>query len=369
MNSEHPTNRRGFLTKATFALTAAQVAAAQSRAGRDGPFRIGCLNVHNYSHLLGLWAPLMNPRKEKQESSMTGMRITHCWEIDPSKSAEFAGMYGCEAVRNFDDMVGKVDGIISGGYFEHPWNHLLHQPYLEAGLPNLINRPFSNSLVKARKMIDTARKHGATILCPSAYEYSEASAQAGAWVGGKKIVCYNATNSFDEYPTHGIHGMYMIHRAIVEAGNPIVSVSYRARNWYSPPGVMTFEHSGKNGNSFLGALHQIVGSWGTLQIHTPEEINGKRFEIVGGTGFPFNVTEAWAPTIWAYQRMAIYQDMPQSFDSILEKTRVFLAGWTSVLNGGKVVRPEEVPEDWEAPVELPSRPGDPYPGMFRKLFG
>ena len=89
---------------------------------------------------------------------------------------------------------------------------------------------------------------------------------------------------------------------------------------------MTFEHSGKNGNSFLGALHQIVGSWGTLQIHTPEEINGKRFEIVGGTGFPFNVTEAWAPTIWAYQRMAMYKDMPQSFDSILEKTRVLQAG-------------------------------------------
>jgi predicted dehydrogenase len=311
----------------------------------------------------------MNPRKEKQESSMTGMRITHCWEIDPAKSAEFAAMYGCEAVRNFDDMLGKVDGVISGGYFEHPWNHLLHQPYLEAGLPNLINRPFSNSIVKARKMIDTARKHGATILCPSAYEYTEASAQARAWVAGRKIVCYNATNSFDEYPTHGIHGMYMIHRAIVETGNPIVSVSYRARNWYSPPGVMTFEHAGKSGNSFLGSLHQIVGSWGSLQIHTPEEINGKPFEIVGGTGFPFNVTEAWAPTIWAYQRMAMYKDMPQSFDAILEKTRVYLAGWTSVLNGGKVVRPEDVAEDWEAPVELPSRPGDPYPGMFRKLFG
>jgi predicted dehydrogenase len=369
MSSSPKSDRRNFLTKGAFALAAGAQAGAQSRAGSGGLFRIGCLNVHNYSHLLGLWAPLMNPRREKKETSMTGMRITHCWEIDPSKAEEFAKMYGCEAVKNFDGMLAKVDAIISAGYYEHPWNHRLHQPYLEAGLPNLINRPFSNSMVKARQMVDTARKHGATILCPSAYEYTEAAAHANKWVTGKKILCYNATNSFDEYPTHGIHGMYMIQRAIVAAGNPIVSVAYQAKNWYTPPGVMTFEHAGKSGNAFLGTLHQIAGSWGTLQIHTPEEYGGKQFDIQSGTGFPFNITEAWAPTIWAYQRMALYREMPESFDSILDKTRVFLAGWRSVLNGGKVVRPQEVPEDWDAPVELPSRPTDPYVGMFRKLFG
>jgi hypothetical protein len=61
--------------------------------------------------------------------------------------------------------------------------------------------------------------------------------------------------------------------------------------------------------------------------------------------------------------------MPETFDSVLQKTRVFLAGWRSVLNGGKVVRVDEVPEDWESPVDLPSRPSDPYTRMFRKLFG
>jgi predicted dehydrogenase len=369
MNSHHPSNRRDFFTKGAFALASANQLGAQSHGGDGDPFRIGCLNVHNYSHLLDLWAPLMNPRKEKKESSMTGMRITHCWEVDPAKSAEFAKMYGCEAVRNFDGMLGKVDGIISGGYFEHPWNHRIHQPYLEAGLPNLINRPFANSVAKARQMIDTARKHGATIMCPSAFEYNEAAAHAKAWVTGKKILCYSATNSFDDYPTHGVHGIYMIHRAIVESGNPIVSVAYQAKNWHTPPGVMTFEHQGVSGNSFLGTLHQIAGQWASLQIHTPEQYDGKSFNIVSGTGFPFNVTEAWAPTIWAYQRMAMHKEMPESFDEILGKTRIFLAGWQSVLNGGKTVRLDEVPEVWEAPVDLPSRPGDPYTAMFKKLFG
>lgn len=362
-------NRRNFLAGGAALAAAAATASAQS-GPRDGePLRIGCMNVHNYSHLLPLWGPLMNPRAEKKEIQFTGMRITHCWDIEPEKSAEFAKIYRCQAVRNFDDMLGKVDAIISGGYFMHPWAHIIHQPYLEAGLPNLINRPFSNSLVSARKMIDTAKKHNATILCPSAYEYTDATARARAWVQGKKIQCYSATNSFDEYPTHGIHGMYMIHRVITESGNPVVSVSYRGKNWHEPPAVMTYEHRDASGNSFLGTLHQIQGAWGTLQIHTPSEYGGRQFEIQPGQGFPFNQTEAWAGCIWAFERMARYKEMPESFDSLWNKMRVFMAGWKSILEGGKTVKLDEVPEDWAAPVELPSRPGDPAVGLYKKKFG
>jgi len=250
-------NRRDFLTQMSLSLAAISRAGAQSRSSHGEPFRIGCLNVHNYSHLPDLWAPLINPRPEQKEITLTGMRITHCWDIDPDGSAEFARMYHCETVRNFDDMLGKVDGIISGGYYNHPWNHILHEPYLEAGLPNLINRPFANSLQKARRMIASARKSGSTILCPSAFEHTEAIARAKAWAANKKILCYSATNAFDEYPTHGVHGLYMIHSAIAEAGNPIVSVAYQARNWYSIPGIMTLEHHDKSGNRFLGPLPPI----------------------------------------------------------------------------------------------------------------
>ena len=118
---------------------------------RSQPLRIGCLNVGAYSHLPDLWAPLMNPRAEKREAAFTGMRITHCWDIEEDRSRAFARTFGCEAVSNFDDMLGKVDAVVSGGYYNHPWNHILHEPYLRAGLPNLVNRPFANSLAKARR--------------------------------------------------------------------------------------------------------------------------------------------------------------------------------------------------------------------------
>src|SRR5947208_10160806 len=99
-------DRRGFLAAASLSVADATQAARQTRRSPTAPFRVGCLNVTSYSHLHQLWAPLMNPRAGKKETPFTGMRITHCWEIDPLKSEEFARMYGCDPVRNFDDMVG-----------------------------------------------------------------------------------------------------------------------------------------------------------------------------------------------------------------------------------------------------------------------
>jgi predicted dehydrogenase len=369
-------SRRSFLGQAPLVgagvVAAGPVAQAQDhRQGKPGGvFRVGCLNVSSYSHLEPIWAPLMNPRPGTGEIPFSGMRITHCWEIDPERAKNFAKTFGCEAVPNFDDMLGKVDGIISGGYYNHPWNHVLHEPYLKAGLPNLINRPFSNSLAKARQMVETARKHGATILVPSAFEHNDAIASAKAWATGKKVVCYHATNSFDDYPTHGIHGVYLVCRAIAEAGNPVASVSFRTDKWHSPPGVMTFEHHDKDGRQFFGTLHQVNSGLGSIRIHAYEESFARDFDIRPGTGEPFNKTELWAPTIWAFQQMAINRTMPQSFEQILHKNNVFLAGWRSVLTqGGKPVRLEDVPDDWETPVELPNRPGDPTVSLFRKKFG
>ncbi|MFH1738147.1 MAG: Gfo/Idh/MocA family oxidoreductase [bacterium] len=373
MDSSRKMKRRSFVAQTGAAVAiGAPVARARSVQSQDlgDRFRVGCLNVSSYSHLEAVWAPLINPRAGEKETPFTGMRITHCWEIDHSKAETFAEKFGCEPVRNFDDMVGKVDGIISGGYYNHPWNHILHEPYLEAGLPNLINRPFSNSLAKSKKMIETAKKHGATILVPSAHEHNNTISCAKAWATGKKILCYNATNSFDDYPTHGIHGIYLICKSLAEAGNPVVSVSYQTDVWHSPPGVMTLEHTDSEGRRFFGTLHQVSGSWGTIRIHTPEEYGGKSFDIQRGTGYPFDKTEVWAPTIWAFQKMALYGEMPQTFEQILHKNNVFLAGWRSVLeNNGAPVRLDKVPEEWESPVELPNHPEDDTVSRFRKAFG
>ena len=372
-----PTNRRTFLahTGVLSAVgTGAALSSSQSEETKKGSrdiFRVGCLNVDAYSHLNGIWGPVINKRKGEKDAPLTGMRITHCWEIEYDKAKAFADLYGCEAVKNFDDMLGKVDGIISGGYYNHPWNHIIHEPYLKAGLPNLINRPFANSLAKAKKIIEMAQKYNAPILVPSSHEHNDAISRAKAWATGKKILCYNATNSFNDYPTHGIHGVYMVCKAIAEAGYPVVSAGYRAKSWHNFPGVLTYEHAGNDGHIFYGTLHQVGGSWGNVSIHTEEAYGGEDFNIYMGTGYPYNKTEIWAPTVWAYQNMALYGIMPQTYEEIYHKTNVFLAGFKSFLdNKGNSVRLDEVPEDWESPAELPNLPEMNYVyRLFKKKFG
>ena len=341
----------------------------ESRA-KGKTFRIGCLNVAAYSHLPGWWGPLINPRPDSKETPYTAMRMTHCWELAPERAKHFADQFNCVAVKQFDDMVGKVDGIISGGYHCHGWNHILHEPYLKAGLPNLINRPLSNSVAKARKIIETARQNGAKILNPSAYEHNNAMARAQAWVKGKKVISYSATTGAEDYPTHGIHGVYMIVKAIAEAGNPIVSVAYRANAWHKHPGVLTYEHRDPEGRQFFGTLHLVSDSLGTIRIHTPEEYGGRGFRIHTGTGSTYNRTVFWAPTIWAFQRMALFGEMPETYDQILHKNNVFLAGWRSILeNKGRPVRLDELPDDWETPIKIPNHPDNGFVDELRKAFG
>ena len=45
------------------------------------------------------------------------------------------------------------------------------RPYLEAGVPIFINRPFALNLEDARYMIELAKKHDTPIMSGSTYEY------------------------------------------------------------------------------------------------------------------------------------------------------------------------------------------------------
>ncbi|MEO1999521.1 MAG: hypothetical protein ABGZ17_30115 [Planctomycetaceae bacterium] len=341
-------------------------AAAQENRNPRKTLRVGALNISVYSHLAAHWARLMNG-----PMSYTGMRITHCWDINPAAAAGFARGNQCHAVDDFDGMLGQVDAVIDGGYYNHAFNHVLMAPYLRAGLPCLINRPFANSLSRTQSIVDLARKHKAPLLVPSAFGHNQVVAEARHFAESSTITGYHATTGAEDYPTHGTHGLYFLSRAITDAGNPIVSVAFRARDWHTPPGVLTLEHQDKQGRTFYGTLHSGNFGVGMLQIHTEQQGSGRPFTLTLGRGEPYKDTEFWAPTLWAFQQMATSRQMPQSYDQILMKQQAYLAGFRSQLvEQGQPVRLDDVPADWEAPVKLPQRPGEAaYFERFQKQFG
>ncbi|MDP2983739.1 MAG: Gfo/Idh/MocA family oxidoreductase [Candidatus Latescibacter sp.] len=336
--------------------------------------KIGVVGVGEYSHIPTIWGPTINPLfPDIYPNRTTRMLITHCWDSRPEVAKDFASKYKCEAVKNYYDMVDKVDGMIFGALYEVKWWHLLTKPYLEAGVPCFINRPFALSMKHARDMVETARTHNTPILCTDEREYIKETHIARWKVeeflkSGKTILGANSDNDAGEYPAHGVHGLYFLLGAL---GMDVERVSLQADGWWSAPGkditkmnwgVLTLQY---NGISIEGAGKQTAPFVATQHFFQGQEANvGLRLYYNGGW---WDLVCNWekgerlhrlyhffGPTIFAMQRMFETRKMQWSYDYILHKTRIFLAGFKSHLeHKGQMIRVAELPDDWEAPAPRP----------------
>ncbi|MBT4365526.1 MAG: twin-arginine translocation signal domain-containing protein, partial [Desulfobacteraceae bacterium] len=88
--------------------------------------KIGVLTCHPvHHHLPNAWAPMINRKPYKDgfiHTRMTGMVLSHIWDIDPERVRTFCDEFGTKPVKKYDDMVDKVDGVIisdvrNGDYF------------------------------------------------------------------------------------------------------------------------------------------------------------------------------------------------------------------------------------------------------------
>ena len=329
--------------------------------------RVGMLSC-NQGHTLGLWGPLLNPQGE--QIRMTGMVMTHCWDINPEASRAFAEEHGITAVGEYTDLVGKVDAVIMGTYNSLAFNHVLARPYLEAGIPIFINRPFSTKLSTAREMLEVARQHNTPVMCASSFEFPREVEIARHRVEqtGRNLQGYSATNSMSDYSTHGIHGVYFIHRVV---GGPARAIAYRTPDWKKPNGLFMVEHEGRDGGeAFYGTLQEIGGGLTNASIKL----------WTGGSHYfeqwlfweqgPYDRDKfMWIPMLLEVQRMFHTRKMDQSYDEILEKTLWYLAGFHSHLKcDGGWVPLEGFDEEWEAP-SWDSGEGFDYQQAYAKKFG
>ena len=337
-----------------------------------GVIALGANSHMNYS----IWAPTINPTEpDVWPVRSTRMQITHCWDIDPEMASMFAKTYKCEAVKNYYDMVGKVDGMIFAGFNECKWWPQLTKPYLEAGIPCFINRPFAYSMKAAHEIVDTAKKYNTPILCTDEREYIKES-HVGRWkVGemlkeGKQILGVTSDNSAGyEYPQHGVHGLYFM---LAILGLDVAEVSLQADGWWREQtptarkamtwGTLNLRY---NGIEIEGAGRQTKPFVATQQQLSGYGANaGMRIYHTGGW---WDIMNHWTrgeklnrlyhlffPTIFAIQRMFETGKMQWSYDYILQKTRIFLTGFKSHLeHNGAMLKVDDLPNNWEAPSPYP----------------
>jgi hypothetical protein len=375
---ETESSRRSFFGQAAIASGAA-LAGTEAASAQTKPklpetdlIRVGAVALGDNSHLnYSIWAPMINPVEPDKwpVGRTTRMLITHCWDRDPALAQAFAGKYKCEAVKTYDGMVGKVDGMIFGGFNECKWWVKLARPYLEAGIPCFLNRPFAYSMRDAREICDLSKKHNAPILCTDEREYIQQALVARAKMEEllsqkRTILGGHSTNASGEWSQHGVHGLYFL---LAVFGMDVDSAGYQADGWWKEKTpTATVQHWGQLSLQYRGIriegkgeskhpfmvsqlqtwpradialrVYHDLGWWDIAHEHTP-----------GDNSFPRHFY-LFFPTVLAMQRMFETRQMQWSHEYILQKTKIFLTAFKSHLeHRGAMIPVDSLPDDWEAP--------------------
>src|SRR5258708_2011208 len=78
--------------------------------------------------------------------------------------------YGIEIIAKPTDLIGKIDAVMIES--QQGSRHLEKaKPFLEAGLPTFVDKPFAATVAEAEAMISLAKKHNAPLMSCSALRY------------------------------------------------------------------------------------------------------------------------------------------------------------------------------------------------------
>ncbi len=327
------------------------------------PIRVGVLTCEYFSHISASWGLYMNPPLEEWKGGYwprtTGLVMTHVWDPDRAAAEQFAERFDVEVVDAFDAMLGKVDAVIMSDLWATSIFPQISRPYMEAGLPMIVNRPFALSMREARDMVERASRYGALVYCPSPFQSRpeierlrfNLDTQLAA---GAKIVGAFATQSTTEYHAHGIHGIYSLHASL----RPDVrAVSLQAPDWRRFRSASLAMRCAREGQDDYHATLLMgsqksengSGSLGVQMVFTDRGRLMEHLDLFSDDMYSWHRYHTYS-SIFEFARMIETGLMPESFDHILAKTRTFLSGFYSHCErDGGWVDCAGLPEDWRTP--------------------
>jgi hypothetical protein len=324
-------------------------------------------------HCGGVWGEKMNPTAGQIRT--TGMVMTHVWSIHPAWSKGFAEKFeGVKVVDDPRDMIGEIDGFILDDVTAISHYPILSRPFLEAGIPTLVNRPFATSMAKGRKMVETAEANKAAIATFSTWEFCEAAGDVRAKVAEMPAINgYVGHNSMSDFYSHGVHGAWFSHAVLrdemAKGRGRLTGAAYHTRNWRVPGGLIVYEHENGGAAPYYGALNEPSGADGQAYIRIFGNHSGDaEGKIPGRPGyFQYNT---WNAGQLALQEMFETGVAIQPGNELVEKLEMFLLPFYSVLEKeGDMARPEEL-DRWELP--RPSEQlmdnGQPTDSAFHDLY-
>lgn len=336
--------RRDFLSAvAGSTLAAAPMSAAGAAAApAKKKIRVGAMTVGDGS-FWGLWANILSD-KGSFGTPIFNMELTHCWDINFESAQKFARQYDCEPVREYDGLLGKVDAIIFGSFFEVPWQHRLAWPYVEAGVPTYLSRPFSYRLKDIDAILNLAAKHSTPLIASSVGEHFYESTYLKSRLPNLgEIKSVHAITSSTEYAGH-FHIQWFILRALGYDVDKISVITDDDRKLTYLQETMLFK--GINGDRpFLTTLH-ANSKVPYFYVTARGEKASETVHVDRSPDRRETLYHYFAPQLLAMQRTFEGENF-QPFDIIRKKTQFFLAGYYSHLEkNGALIPVGSVPVDW-----------------------
>ena len=365
------TTRRNFIGMGALTLsgTATGTAIGQEQRKRSAGdlLKIGLI-LGEWAHSTG-WGRMMNGIiDDRTFPKRTGMIYTHVWHINRDVAEEFAKKYGIgTVVKSFDDMVGKVDGVIIDTLFQTPWVYRLARPYIEAGIPVFSDRPFADAVWKVKEIIELSKKYKTPFWSGSSLEQMLQTIEAIQNNPPESISGYETwSEGTPDFYSHGLHGLWWTYRT---TGGGIHAIAHKTECWYEGGGTSTIIHNDKGNGPFTGKIYHKKRD--NCLIYTTFKGSDRvyRYDLKGEWE-----TFVYLPLLLKVQDIFYFGEngLPETYDNFLEKCKFFIAGFRSILReNGDFVELDELDEDWSigCPWGHMHMPGMDIYRAYTKLFG
>ncbi len=132
-------------------------------------FRIGILGTEN-SHAAA-FTKIFNTADADGKSEYPDMKVVTLGGSYPEKSAELAAKYNLTVARDPLDMLGKIDALMVTSR-DGKYHAGLARPFIEAGLPVFIDKPFTSAPKEALDLVCLAKKKGVPLCGGSSVRYA-----------------------------------------------------------------------------------------------------------------------------------------------------------------------------------------------------
>ena len=237
-------------TLALAAVGRAQSTLAPPDTGTAKKVRVGIIGAEN-SHTVN-FGRLFNGDKK-----FPGVEVVALWgETDEfAKNAAEKGLIP-KIVKRQEELLGQIDALIID--HRHPRYHIeAAVPFVEAGIPTFVDKPFCYRVRDGRMLIEIAEKHGTPITCLSGVAYSpvvdDLAEQAAALTDVQSVVITGPSDIKSKYGGIFFYGIHTVERLFRVFGDKVEAVR-ATRNGDN----VTFQFQYANG---LIATYVPVSEW------------------------------------------------------------------------------------------------------------